>query len=153
MSSRKVQPIQVYVSCVIDAPIEKVWALVRDFNALPEWHPGIAQSQIEDSRESSVVGCVRRFVLKGGEKVREQLLDLSDTHHRFTYSILESDVGLLDYIAEFALSPVTDGDDTFAVWSANFRTAPGLEIEKEKMVAQDVFQRGFEALKVRLARR
>ena len=146
---RPVQPIQVYVSSVINGPIDAIWALVRDFNALPEWHPGIAKSRIEEDRESAAIGCVRNFVLRGGEKVREQLLELSDTHHRFAYSILDSDVGLLDYIAEFALSPVTDGNRTFAVWSANFRTAPGQEKEKQTMVAQDVFQRGFEALKAR----
>lgn len=146
---RPVQPIQVYVSSVINGPIDAVWAVVRDFNALPAWHPGIAKSRIEEDRESAAIGCVRNFVLKGGERVREQLLELSDTHHRFAYSILDSDVGLLDYIAEFALSPVTDGNRTFAAWSANFRTAPGQEKEKQTMVAQDVFQRGFDALKAR----
>ena len=146
---RPVQPIQVHVSSVINGPIDAIWALVRDFNALPEWHPGIAKSTIEENREGAAIGCVRNFLLKGGERVREQLLELSDTHHRFAYSILDSDVGLLDYIAEFALSPVTDGNRTFAVWSANFRTAPGLEKEKQTMVAQDVFQRGFDALKAR----
>jgi hypothetical protein len=146
---RPVQPIQVYVSSVINGPIDAIWALVRDFNALPEWHPGIAKSRIEEDREGAAIGCVRNFVLKGGERVREQLLELSDIHHRFGYSILDSDVGLLDYIAEFALSPVTDGNRTFAVWSANFRTAPGQEKEKQTMVAQDVFQRGFDALKAR----
>lgn len=146
---RPVQPIQVYVSSVINGPIDAIWALVRDFNALPEWHPGIAKSRIEEDREGAAIGCVRNLVLNGGERVREQLLELSDIHHRFAYSILDSDVGLLDYIAEFALSPVTDGNRTFAVWSANFRTAPGQEKEKQTMVAQDVFQRGFDALKAR----
>jgi hypothetical protein len=148
---RAIQPVQVYVSSVINAPIEAIWALVRDFNALPAWHPSIASSLIEENRDGAAVGCVRSFVLKGGEKVREQLLELSDTHYRFTYSILESDFGLLDYVAEFSLSPITDGNRTFAVWSANFRTAPGQETEKQAMVSDGVFQLGFDALKARWA--
>jgi len=150
---RKIQPVQVYVSSVIDASIDKVWALVRDFNAMPQWHPAITRSHIEDDRESSAVGCIRNFALAGGGKIREQLLELSDTHYRFTYCIVESDVGLLDYVAELALSPVTDGDRTFAAWSANFSTERGLEQEKARMVGQDVFLGGFEALRQRLGRK
>ena len=33
----------VYVSDVIDAPIEKVWGLMRDFNDMPSYHPGDQQ--------------------------------------------------------------------------------------------------------------
>jgi hypothetical protein len=144
----------VYVSSAINAPIDAIWPLVplvRDFNALPAWHPSIARSLIEQNREGTAVGCIRSFVLKGGERVREQLLALSDTHHRFTYSILESDFGRLDYVAEFSLFPITDGNRTFAVWTANFRTVPGQETEKQSMVADGVFQLGFDALKARWA--
>jgi hypothetical protein len=144
---RIIQPVQLHVSSVINAPIDAVWSLVRDFNALPAWHPSIAKSFIEQNRDGASVGCIRSFVLKGGEKVREQLLELSDSHYRFTYSILESDFGLLDYVADFSLFPITDGNRTFAVWSANFRTAPGQEAEKRTMVADGVFQLGLDTLK------
>jgi Polyketide cyclase / dehydrase and lipid transport len=150
---RKVQPVQVYVSSVIDAQIDKVWSVVRDFNALPKWHPAIAESSIEAGRESSDVGCIRSFALANGAKIREQLLALSDTQYRFAYAIIESDVGLLDYVAEMELHPVTDGDRTFVAWSANFRTQPGLEHVKGDIVAKDVFLTGLEALKARLGRK
>jgi len=146
---RSIQSVQVYVSSVIDAPIDKVWALVRDFNSLTRWHPAISGSQIEGGQQSTAVGCVRKLVLTSGKVVREQLLELSDANYRFIYNILESDIGLLDYVAEFSLQRVTDGDRTFAVWSADFRTEPGLEAEKAIMVRQDVFQRGFDALKAK----
>lgn len=135
---RKIQPVQVYVSTVIDASIENVWMTVRDFNALPQWHPEISESQVEEGLDSRTVGCIRRFSVEGGGEIREQLLELSDRDYRFAYVILESGLGLLDYVAEFALLPVTDGDRTFAAWSANFVTEPGMEEEKSKMVAQDV---------------
>jgi len=146
----KIQPVQVYVSSVIDAPLGAVWALIRDFNSLPQWHPAIAQSLIEDSRSSSEVGCVRKLTLKTGETVREQLLELSDARTCFTYNILESDVGLLDYVAELSLLPVTDGNRCLATWTANFRTASGLEPEKHRMVEKDVFLGGLQALNAKL---
>ena len=39
--------VNVYRSAVIDAPADKVWALIRDFNGLPKWHPAIGKSEIE----------------------------------------------------------------------------------------------------------
>ncbi|MBL8269197.1 SRPBCC family protein [Steroidobacter sp.] len=142
----------VHVSSVIDAPIEVVWAAVRDFNALPQWHPNILASRIEDARAVDAVGCIRNFQLQDGSSVREQLLTLSDREYRFCYSMLESELGLYDYISEFSLQRVTDGNRTFAVWSAQFRTEPGREQEKATMVGQGVFQVGFDALKKKLNR-
>ena len=37
-----------YASTVLNAPAEEVWALIRDFNALPAWHPAVTDSEIED---------------------------------------------------------------------------------------------------------
>ena len=56
---------KVYRSAVIDAPADKVWKLVRDFNGLPKWHPAIATSEIEGGLPADRVGCVRRFTLQG----------------------------------------------------------------------------------------
>lgn len=142
----------VYVSSVIDAPIEVVWATVRDFNALPQWHPNIRESRIEDGLAPDAVGCIRNFKQQDGSVIREQLLTLSDREYRFCYSMLESDLGLYDYISEFSLQKITDGDRTFAVWLAHFRTEPGLEEQKATMVGQGVFQKGFDALKKKLNR-
>jgi NADPH2:quinone reductase len=38
--------IRVTRSAVIDAPIERVWAVLRDFNSHTAWHPVVAESQI-----------------------------------------------------------------------------------------------------------
>ena len=78
---------RVYYSTVIDAPVDAVWELTRDFNGLPKWHPGIVDSELEQGTD---VGCVRHFTLKGGAKMREKLLALSDADRTVTYSILET---------------------------------------------------------------
>jgi hypothetical protein len=65
-----------YASTIIDAPVEAVWAMARDFNGLPDWNPGVASSEIEDGLDSDVVGCVRSFHLRDGTHVRERLLSL-----------------------------------------------------------------------------
>ena len=140
--------IQVYTSSVIDATADAVWARVRDFNALPIWHPGIADSRIENNQPSDRVGCVRYFHLReGGEVIRERLLALSDYDFTCSYSILESPMGVENYVATLKLTPVTDGGRCFAEWSAEFDCAASRETELAQLIGQGVFQTGFDALK------
>jgi uncharacterized protein YndB with AHSA1/START domain len=138
---------RVYVSSVIDAPAAKVWERIRDFNGLPRWHPRIRDSRIENGEPADRVGCVRDFHLQNGDRIRERLLGLSDYDMFCTYSILESPMPLTDYVATLRLTPVTEGDRTFAEWTAEFECAPA---EAEALVAgigDTVFQAGFSALK------
>ena len=145
--------VQVYTSSVIDAGADTVWSRIRDFNALPQWHPGIADSRIENSQPSDRVGCIRHFHLKDGGRIREQLLALSDYEYSCTYSILESPMGVSGYTATLKLTPVTDGGRCFAEWSAEFECESGREAELTQAIGSGVFQGGFDALKRHFARR
>ena len=44
-------------STVIDAPIERVWAVLRDFNSHDQWHEVVDHSRVEGGEPSSRVGC------------------------------------------------------------------------------------------------
>jgi hypothetical protein len=139
--------IRVYKSSVIDAPADALWARIRDFNALPQWHPVIADSRIEGNLSADQVGCIRHFHTRDGGLIRERLLALSDFDYTCVYEILESPMGVTDYVATLKLTPVTDGNRTFAEWSAEFDCATGREAELTREIGQDVFQAGFDALK------
>ena len=139
--------IKVYSSSVIDAAADAVWAHIRDFNGLPKWHPGIAESRIENNWPADRVGCVRNFRLRDGGIIREQLLTLSDYDYQCTYSILESPMGVQNYVATLKLAPVTDGNRTFAEWWAEFDSPAGQERKLAEDIGQGVFQAGFNALK------
>jgi hypothetical protein len=138
---------RVYASSVIDAPAAKVWEKVRDFNALPRWHPRIRESRIENGEPSDKVGCVRDFRLQNGDRLREKLLGLSDYDMFCTYSILESPMPLTDYIATLRLTPISDGDRTFIEWTAEFDCAAEAAAELVDGIGNNVFQAGFDALK------
>jgi len=138
---------RVYVSSVIASPAEKVWERVRDFNALPKWHPRIRDSRIEDALPSDKIGCIRNFNLQNGDTIREQLLGLSDYDMFCTYSIIESPMPLSDYVATLRLTPVTDGPRCFIEWSAEFECDPDTEAGLGQGIGSDVFQTGFDALK------
>lgn len=138
---------RVYVSSVVNAPAKRVWDRIRDFNALPKWHPRIRDSRIEEALPADKVGCVRNFHLQNGDNLRERLLGLSDYDMFCTYSILESPMPLEDYVATLRLTPITDGDRCFIEWSAEFSCAPEVEAELTSGIANNVFQGGFDALK------
>jgi hypothetical protein len=139
--------VRVYTSSVIDASADNVWARVRDFNGLPQWHPGIADSRIENGEAADRIGCIRHFHTRDGGAIRERLLALSDYDYSCTYSILESPMGVENYVATLKLTPITDGARTFAEWSAEFDCAPGRERELTETIGGGVFQGGFDALK------
>ena len=138
---------RVYTSSVINASAARVWARVRDFNGLSNWHPAIAESRIENGEPADKVGCIRNFSLRNGDRLREQLLGLSDFDMFCTYSILDSPMPLTNYVATLRLTPVTDHDRTFIEWSADFDCAPDKETELVSNIGGGVFQGGFDALK------
>src|SRR5262249_25675142 len=139
-------------SAIVNAPIDAVWRVLRDFNSHHLWHPAVATSEIEDGLPSDQAGCVRRFRLRDGAELREQLIALSDRDYSMTYCILDSPIPLLDYVASVRLRPVTDGGRTFWEWRSSFRTPPGREDELAGMVARDIYEAGFVALGAFLGR-
>lgn len=137
---------KLYVSSVIEAPIERVWEHIRDFNGLPKWFAGVTDSHIEEGLRGDQVGCVRNFGLEGGGRMREQLLALSDHDHVCTYKMLESPVPMSFYQASVRLLRVTDGNRTFAELASEFVSPP----EQEAALAaflEKAYQASWELLK------
>lgn len=142
--------VKVLKSTVLDAPVEAVWEVLRDFNGHDTWHPAVADSQVERGQPSDKVGCVRRFHLADGSELREQLLTLSDIDLAFSYCLLDTPVPLFNYVAHVRLLPVTDGDQTFWQWESRFDTPAGREAELETMVGEQIYEAGFEAIRKHL---
>jgi NADPH:quinone reductase-like Zn-dependent oxidoreductase len=134
-------------SAVIDAPIDRVWAVLRDFNSHARWHPVVASSRMENDLDGGVVGGVRRFSLADGTELREQLLRHSDREHTFSYCILDSPLPLFDYVATVRLKPVTDGNQTFWDWRSQFRAPDHRAPELGNMIGQQVYEAGFSGLR------
>ena len=138
--------IRVTRSSVIDAPIERVWAVLRDFNSHAAWHPAVAESEIEGEDRSDQVGCVRRFSLRDAHQIREQLLALSDQDHVSTYCILDATLPIRRYVATLKLSRVTDGERTFWHWQSTFDVPRGRGRGFTDLVGRGVYEGGSEGL-------
>ncbi len=139
--------VKVCRSTIIDAPIDEVWAVLRDFNGHDQWHPAVKTSVIEDGLASDMIGAVRDFQLADGSRIKEQLLSLSDLGHSFSYCILEAPVPLFGYVANVRLKPVTDGSRTFWEWRCAFDPPTHRQRELIKMVSEDIYEAGFRAVK------
>ena len=141
---------KVYVSDIVEAPIDRVWAVARDFNGHGDWHPLIAESHIEDGLPSDQVGCVRNFKLADGGHLRERLLSFSDLDHAFTYNILISPMPIENYVATFRCTPITERNATFIEWQAEFDVGADDEAEIREKVGRNTFAQGIRALAERM---
>ncbi|MCX8505248.1 MAG: SRPBCC family protein [Alphaproteobacteria bacterium] len=137
---------KIYVSHIIPAAAAEVWDVIRDFNAMANWTDFVAESRIEQNLPSDQVGCIRNFTLRDGARIREKLLSLSDYDMSFTYMILDSPLGLENYVASLRLCPITQNNQTFAEWTAEFTTAPGREIQLAQFVSVNVFAAALTSL-------
>lgn len=140
---------KVYRSTVLNAPADRVWRDLRDFNGLANWHPLIISSRIEKDAPADKVGCVRNLQFKDGVRIREKLLSLSDYDYAYTTVILDSPMDLREYVATMRLFPVTEGNRCFIEWSADFDCLPEKTADLVETIETGMFQTGFDALKKR----
>lgn len=64
------------------APAAEVWDRAGDFNAVPQWHPAIWASRLEDD------GRVRRVSVVGGGESVERLIAHDDVTRSYSYELL-----------------------------------------------------------------
>ena len=66
----------------IAAPASVVWARIKNFDALKDWHPAIEASPAD---KGNVEGSERRLALKGGGALVETLERYDDAAMRYSY--------------------------------------------------------------------
>lgn len=140
-----------YASTVIPAPVETVWAFARDFGNLAEWIPIIASCTLQDGATGTTVGAVRHLVTTDGGHIREQLLRMDDDERSYSYNFLESPFPVRSYVATIRFFPITDAEQTFAEWWADFDTDAKDEAELVDNFGQGVFAASLTALRERYA--
>jgi hypothetical protein len=137
---------QAYRSAVIAAPVDDVWAVVRRFHDLSEWHPVIETSS-SDSGGHAEVGAVRRLTTGDGAVIVERLLTLDDEFRRLTYTFVESPFPATAYVSTMHLAPVTDTDQTFIEWYGNWDCDTAAVEATENLFGDGVYGAGLAALR------
>jgi len=117
---------KVLVSTVINAPIERVWRTVADYNGLPAWMPGMKDSTIEDGKKPTEIGAVRKLGMAGSKDIlRERLEELDADGHVITYSVLAGPLPVKNIRTSMHLRPITDSYGTRTWWQREFAGGSG----------------------------
>jgi mxaD protein len=109
-------PQKVVETVTIKAPPAKVWALVGDFNGMPNWHPAVKASKVEKKGTDTF----RTLTLKDGGTIYERLKDKNDTDMRLKYEIVESVLPVNDYYATISVKPGANANESTVEWMARF---------------------------------
>jgi mxaD protein len=109
--------IRVTETVEIKAPIDKVWATVRDFDSLHKWHPGFASDELL-SGGNGKVGAVRKLTIKDGPVLTEKLVAYDAAHHSYRYKILESPLPFTGYASTISVRTGPSGL-TRVTWSGS----------------------------------
>jgi len=103
----------------IKAPLDKVWAAVKDFDGLAKWHPGFS-GDVLVSGSNGTVGAVRKLTIKDGPVVVERLVAYDEAGHSYRYRITESPLPLADYSSTITVKPGKAGM-TEVIWSGSWK--------------------------------
>jgi uncharacterized protein YndB with AHSA1/START domain len=128
---------KVSVSTRISAPADEVWRLVGGWNALPDWHPAVEKSEIEQG------GHLRRLRLADGSEITERLEKLDSGERTYTYSITACALPLTNYRSTITVR--AEGDASAVEWSTNFEPSGAPEADVVKSLS-DFYQAGFDNL-------
>ena len=142
---------RVFVSSVVDAPAEKVWAIIRRFDAVADWLPFVRSSPIEDGGDPTRVGCIRVLTQTDGEVFREVLVALSDAERFYSYTFVSSPIAVRNHRTTLHVLPITDGDRSYIEWCSNFDIDPQYEAQLVDLMNRN-FLAGLRSLGERFSR-
>lgn len=123
----------------LNVAADEVWKLIGGFNTLPDWHPAIEKSELQEE------GSMRRLSLAGGGTIVEKLERLDDSERVYTYSIIDSPLPVSNYTATICVKEDSEGKTTVE-WSSEFEAKGAAENEAIDVIA-GIYQAGFDNLK------
>ena len=122
---------------VINAPPQKVWKMIGEFNHLDVWHPAVASSTLVGSGTSP--GDIRTLTLGDGATITEKLVAIDSSS--YTYSIETSPLPVEHYVSTLSIK-ANDNGGSVVKWSSNF-DAKGATDDKAKEVIAGIYDAGL----------
>ena len=100
----------------INAPPAAVWARIKNFDALKDWHPAIAESPAD---KGNAVGSVRQLKLKGGGALTETLEGFDDAKMKYSYRAKDGGaLPVTNYTSTISVSG--EGNQSVVEWRGAF---------------------------------
>ncbi len=139
------QPNKVWTSRAINAPVDKIWKVMRDFASMAAWHDEITKMHMVNRTRSDKVSGVRDFYFGGGH-LQEELLHLNDIERSFSYRINKSEIPWINYVSGPRLWPVTSNNTTFGSWFGDWDASPQDDLVLIPRTETNVYQKAFAML-------
>lgn len=116
--------LEVSLAVTVEAPADEVWAVVGNFNGLPDWHPWVTASVLEPAAG----GIGRRVTIVGGtagpRELTERLVSFDGPGREWAYTVIAGPTNFADYVGRIRVT--ADGHDRCTVeYRGRFRAAPG----------------------------
>lgn len=134
----------------INAPPSVVWAKLKNFDALKDWHPAVAESPAD---KGNTIGSVRQIKLKGGGTLTETLESFDDAKMKYSYRAKDGGaLPVTNYTSTISVS--AEGSQSVVEWrGAFYRGYPNNDPPPEQndeaalKAVTDVYKSGLANLK------
>ncbi|EFJ08620.1 hypothetical protein SELMODRAFT_59353, partial [Selaginella moellendorffii] len=119
---------------VVSAPIERLWAVASDYCNLHQWIPALHVCRWIAGDHPRAPGSVRYVEGSStgcdGRKswAKEKLLTMDESSHTISYALIESNLGMEDYVATMRVLGGPDGHNTVE-WSFELSPMEGASQE------------------------
>lgn len=94
-------------SIVIHAPVAKVWAEVKQFDAIANWHPDLKKSEGDGSNQS---GGKRTLTFQNDQSIVEELDYYNEQEHEYSYRLKTENPQAFPTSSHTVELKVSDGD-------------------------------------------
>jgi hypothetical protein len=125
----------VNVTQFIEAPVDTVWKLVGAPEKLADWHPAIAQSQLD--------GSSRTCLLADGAEIREEITARDEVGRHYTYRILVSPLPMSNYVSTLRVVERDRGCEVR--WESEFQPE-GIPAGELEAMIRGLYESGLAAL-------
>jgi len=134
----------------IEASADAVWARIRNFDALKDWHPAVLESPAD---KGNAEGSVRSLKLKGGGALIETLEAHNDAQKKYSYRAKDGGaLPVTNYTSTIAVT--ADGNQAVVEWRGAFYRGypnndppPDQNDEAAVKAVTGVYQSGLQNLK------
>ena len=114
------QDLNIFHTITIDAPADKVWAMIGDFGGIQRWAPGAESSRLILHKRNET-GAIRLLRRRGdGTQVTEKLLDYDPDNRRMAYTYVDGVVRASDYYSEVVVKDAGNGH-SIVEWRGRFK--------------------------------
>lgn len=114
-------PQKVVKEITIKSDAATVWHVVKQFDAIAQWHPDVKTSvQLQKLDDEGATANFRLITLKNGLKLEEKHRETPDADMKLDYQMSQGDFPVSNYRGVMQVKPGAVADETIVTWTGRF---------------------------------